>query len=1077
MMPRANPIPFAQIMENKKFKTKQLDKLADKRTAVMDTLDVEASNVHDAKLLNLKNEEYEDEMNAITNNKKLNTGEKYREIQLLGATAKKDDTLRAVGSHNIEYQKRLRALEEAKETMDADVYASQRQIIEERNKLGIGDRPSEGYGEFLAHKKASYAPNITTPEFNDDIKKFAAQMEANQHIVPNPKKPGTYLVTDKHPYYNSITRKELTTDEVYTMATDYVLGSPKYDKFFKAKDHGAEIGYRAYQTEKIQSENPDMTPAEVNAAVDKAVEDERAYNYGTIYDKDQYIDDKIKASVSLLDFTQDAVKFPAKHKPSAKGSGSGGKTPPAPLPQKVTRVNETSGVESIDKIYNTKEEVLQDMNGAKGRMNALQEDVDAIRDRTSTMSDGQQAGVLLKYSLAQSDYDNLAGIESSFIHNLSLTNPEMDNRVKTYLNAKENGLIDPNTMAIKPFGGKKYPYYDDDGNYVKDLSFSQVAEQTWGPTPYNEDSDLKKMLKDRSEGNKNADSMYEMYRDAIGAQMGRTEDNKLTDSELTWFLQSFGNIGYNQATGGSEMAILAEYSQSKNKITGGIPVPAATQKYYEEQMEGVRKDMDPDHIEHYENWGLGTPETGYLGLHTSEEDKVKMREAAIENGSTEDPDMIDFMQQMFLASWKETGGDMDDLLSSTLEASLESVTDEFNDYLENNEVNSGSAATMTYEIKELPDLGKSEATREYNFVRADYKDALDHVKANLANFTIIDSKGKEVDLKDIPNIDVTAITGVAMDDIGVQGQQMLPVKISADHKVMKKGNETVDKEQYTIYSTRKANASLYDGLHDYITKTQYIQDIDPTKPGDQPGSQSYFVDDAQSQGARKYVASLLKASNDIDYQFETVSNNLKFGSTGNNTSSSNFHFVNLNDPFGAKNHVNPHSVAAQLAPANHKITFTKTGNSGNTAWNFNGIQGSPLYSMYNNLLDVVGAANSDMKDDFVNTLDKLEPETVKAALESAEVMNDPELSNAMLGMWTLKLAQREFKRNNFKVSFDDMGKAKNYLKNVQKEYSNIDKYFRGIRDAETLLKAGNILKRFDKTGTSTSSHIPNPNNP
>ena len=90
----------------------------------------------------------------------------------------------------------------------------------------------------------------------------------------------------------------------------------------------------------------------------------------------------------------------------------------------------------------------------------------------------------------------------------------------------------------------------------------------------------------------------------------------------------------------------------------------------------------------------------------------------------------------------------------------------------------------------------------------------DHVKANLANFTIIDSKGKEVDLKDIPNIDVTAITGVAMDDIGVQGQQMLPVKISADHKVMKKGNETVDKEQYTIYSTRKANASLYDGLHD-----------------------------------------------------------------------------------------------------------------------------------------------------------------------------------------------------------------------------------------------------------------------
>ena len=51
MMPRANPIPFAQIMENKKFKTKQLDKLADKRTAIMDTLDVEASNVHDAKLL------------------------------------------------------------------------------------------------------------------------------------------------------------------------------------------------------------------------------------------------------------------------------------------------------------------------------------------------------------------------------------------------------------------------------------------------------------------------------------------------------------------------------------------------------------------------------------------------------------------------------------------------------------------------------------------------------------------------------------------------------------------------------------------------------------------------------------------------------------------------------------------------------------------------------------------------------------------------------------------------------------------------------------------------------------------
>jgi len=137
MMPRATPIPFAQIMENKKFKTKQLDKLADKRTALMDTLDVEASNIHDAKLLELKNVEYTDDMNAIVNNKKLkSTGEKYREIQLLGARAKKDDTLRAVGAHNTEYQKRLRELEQAKETMDADVYASQRQIIEERNELG-----------------------------------------------------------------------------------------------------------------------------------------------------------------------------------------------------------------------------------------------------------------------------------------------------------------------------------------------------------------------------------------------------------------------------------------------------------------------------------------------------------------------------------------------------------------------------------------------------------------------------------------------------------------------------------------------------------------------------------------------------------------------------------------------------------------------------------------------------------------------------------------------------------------------------------------------------------------------------
>jgi len=1116
MMPRANPIPYAQLLQDKKWKNQQLDKLANKQTKLQDSLSgTLASNDHDAAILAERSKHYNSQIDAINAQGDLSTGEKYRKIQILGNQAKNDDELNSIAGWTAAYEKNQSALEALQGDMDEDVYRQQQKELQERNKGGIGTRTGTN-ADFKSYNKWSDTKAISTPKFTEDVKGFLTGMKADKMVEAKVAADGTktYLFKDKFPYYHKLTKKEVTEKELEDIAQKYVMASDKYNKFFTAKDKGAEIAFRASESEKIKANNLGISDDDLAVKLDASVDAQRAKHNGTIYDKEQYIDTRIAPVSPLLAFKDETVSMHS----NLQGKKSGKTTHPNVIIDPVVaptvhRVNEKTGIKSKDQVFTSKEQVIQAQGTAHTKLMELETVKNEILNGTSTLNTDEQEKRLISYALAEAEYSNIKGIESQFLTNLEKTHPEFADAVRGYKTAKEKGLIDPHTHEIKPFAGKKYAFIDKNGETTMksydefQADYVGLFDMFKGGNPYNEDHNLIAVVDDKNMAvdpnnpesvmqQQNAESMYNMYKDSIEAQTGKT----FTQDEFDTFLKDTKTLLYDDASNKSQTDISAYTSLNQvyaerhpdseqfilhnggRKLTGKEREKQL--KTYETHLKLYKNSgafLEPEVFERLTKNGIGNTELGFLNSSSTQEQKNALRDAAIAAGG--DPKTITMMQDMFLSRLTETGGDMNDILRMGIEKNLKTVTDQMDDYLLNNETTSGSAANMYFEVKRPADLGKSADLRKYNQHIQKYQDAVDHVNNSLASFVVTDATGKELTPEEMEklSIDVTDITGIALDDIGISGEQVLPIQVNATVKTFKSNGEekgTKENQQYTIYSKRSSNQSLYDGLHSFITDSEFAKDdtgadvdIDPKTPGVQKQKQYYIKDDASSMGARDYAASLLVQSKDIDRQFEVAANNMNAGTNTTNTSAFQFHFVNLNDPFGAKNKTNPHSIAAKLAPANHQIQFTKTGTNVNPQFAFNEIQGNPLYSMYDNMTATMKEQyeGTEMYDDFEKALEDLTVDDVRGALKNKVIMSDPSLSNAILGMWQLKMAQKEFKKNNFKKEFSDMSKAKEYLKNVQQQYADADKLFRGVRQTSDMARAGEILISLSVKGDDFST--------
>jgi len=288
LMPEANPIPFGALLENKKWRTGQTEKLA-KQQALLDKQyqDIRATNDFNARKLEQRANYYNTEQERVLNDKKLTTTEKYNKMIGLGSQAANDVALQDIRSFSKGYEANKKAIEEEKASLDPEVYAAAMADIEAKNQIGIGE-----VDDYRSFNKWENVMAKKTPEMAKNVQEYLKGIKANK--TPIYTEDGRIMQADNFGVLRWEDNSEVTAEEATRIAKNYVNSSPAFTSFFEQKDRGAEIIKKKELMSQGHSED----------GANYLIKELREQNGGTVFDKEAYIDKGIAAAVDYAAYTE-----------------------------------------------------------------------------------------------------------------------------------------------------------------------------------------------------------------------------------------------------------------------------------------------------------------------------------------------------------------------------------------------------------------------------------------------------------------------------------------------------------------------------------------------------------------------------------------------------------------------------------------------------------------------------------------------------------------------------------------------------------------------------------------------------
>ena len=760
MMPRANTIPYGQLLENKKWREEAKDTLALNQNLLNSAFeDVRATNENDASILDQKNKYYSTKRDEILNDPKMNTREKYRAMNILGTEAANDQELATIRKFTEGYQTNKKLLEESINLMDEDVYRATMDRLEEQNRMGIGQP-----GPYMAGNTFNTIKGIETPDQAKDAKEYLTGMSPNTTITSKSKVDGTTVVLQKGAdgkFYNMITKEEVTFDEAADIAKGYILQSPKYQEFFALKDAGAEANLRTQLARE----------GKTDYEIDTEIQRRKDIYGGTVYDKDLYIEQGIRPGAQYVDYNKEVAQIrnnPDQAKATAKAESGEEKIKDAPILYDFS----TMGATDLDK-----KDLIQDQSDYERRvadlttkLNEANQQLLDVESGRITKTNQEIKNIKFQASKAQADLENIESSKSIYVNNEIEKGTFAGNRFKDLQDYKNINIVDE-AGNIDIWGGK--------GDYVMpetNETYKQYVSHSVAGRDYDELGELKRNLE---QGDGNAWNAFSPFIKDIYAP-------NLEDERVEIMFRRAMNFYPNAR----KMILISSPDKKSEELEKAykqvMGAELTTNKKQREKITGALSNINQPgeaNIVYKELVKNGKPEEEARAL-------VKMLE-----GFDNTTDLRNL--------------DIDSFLKNGVERTVSATTNYFNNYLNENKEGLMPKAPRVVQLSDSSDTKIK--TDKSNIVKG----------INLQDFVVADFNTDELlEEEDFENVTINDVVAVGMEELyfGEGEEQRIPIIVTGTQQV---GKETKP-VKYTLYGDRAANKNTYWGISDYLGKAGFV---------------------------------------------------------------------------------------------------------------------------------------------------------------------------------------------------------------------------------------------------------------
>lgn len=832
MMPRANPIPYSTLFENKKWREEAKDTLTANQALVNSAFeDVRATNENDAAILEQKNKYYSTKRDEILNDPKMNTREKYRAMNILGTEAANDTELTQIRKFTEGYQTNKKLLEESANLMDEDVQRAVMDRLEEQNKMGIGQP-----GQYMAGNTFNTIKGIETPDIAKDTQEFLKGMAENATITSRNPVNGQPVILrkDVQGYYNETEKKYITDEEAASIARGYIAQSPKYKEFFALKDAGAEANLRDYYSKR-------GTPQPIITGI---IEDRKEQYGGTVYDKNLYIEQGVLPTSKYIGFSQETGRvvddkvWDEEQRRKAAAEAKEEKLVENPftytsVPQGVTVQKQDNITNSAD--YNTK---VADLTTTLNEANQALLDVES--GKTVTTAEQLQT---LKFnaSKAAQDLKNLQNIYDVAANTEIQNGTYAGSRYKRDADLKANGYIDK-AGNIDIYGGKGDKIIPGTNTKIKDY-----------PSGLNDFDELWELSADASKkGTKDYVGYWGIYSPFIKDIFA---PNLSDDRATAMFRRAIIN---------KENVNRAYTSDIVSRIQAGETNFKGTP--FEKNVEAYRVLMGGDLPK--------DPKKAKELLDALTETKLngnasKLYKEMVKNGKPkEEAEALSKMLEAMSYEDDYKTMDIDDFLQNGIERNIEATTNYFNHTLNKNKEALMPQAPVFLDVPTLEDKESKQLK----------KNIADRIGNNLSNFVVTDAAtGEVLDVAELTEQGLTIddVISVGMDEMyyGEGEDQRLPLSVSGTLTVTKDTKKPVN---YVLYGSRQENEGIYGAIADYLESGNFV-DSQKESRRDPITGELIPVNDRRKT---EYTIDLLKNRHQIDDAFEQRINNTPVQGTG-----------------------------------------------------------------------------------------------------------------------------------------------------------------------------------------------------
>lgn len=810
MMPRANPIPYAQLIANKKWREEAKDTLALNQNLLNSAFeDVRATNENDASILEQKNKYYSTKRDEILNDPKMNTREKYRAMNILGTEAANDAELASIRKFTEDYQTNRKLLEESINLMDEDVYRATMDRLEEQNRMGIGQP-----GQYMAGNTFNTIKGIETPDQAKDVKDYLTGMSPNTTITSKRKADGTTVVLQKGAdgkFYNMITKEEITFDEAADIAKGYILQSPKYQEFFALKDAGAEANLRTQLAQKGMS----------HLQITDIIEDRKEKYGGTVYDKDLYIEQGIRPGAKYIEYSKETAKtvsdpeYALQAKAAAAAEAKEEEVPDSPILYDYN----TMGATDLDK-----KDLIQDESDYQRRVADLTTKLNEANQQLLDVESGriiktnqEIKNIKFQASKAKADLENIESSKSIYVNNEIEKGTFAGNRFKDLQDYKNIDIIDE-ANNIDVWGGK--------GDYIipgTNETYKQYVSHSVAGRDYDELGELKRNLE---QGDGNAWNAFSPFIKDIYAP-------NLEDERVSIMFRRAMNF-YPKAR---QMALIASPEKKSDDL----------EKAYKQVM-GAELTTNKEKREKITQALSNINEPGKANIVYKE---------LVKNGKPEEEARaLVKMLEGFDNTADLKNLDINDFLKNGVERTISATTNYFNHYLDTNKEGLMPKAPRVAQLSDSSD--KTIQTDKNNIVKG----------INLEDFVVTDFNTDEVlNEDDFENVILNDVVAVGMEELyfGEGEEQRIPIIVTGTKQV---GKETKP-VKYTLYGDRAANKNTYYGISDYLGKAGFVDPSNEDRFDKVTGERIPNTDKSMVQ----FIQNLLKNEHTIDQTFEQKVNN------------------------------------------------------------------------------------------------------------------------------------------------------------------------------------------------------------